>query len=49
MSLFVTSIGLAFILRASILFVGRQRTSGTFRVDLFQVYSIGGVRLSERS
>jgi branched-subunit amino acid ABC-type transport system permease component len=45
MSLFVTSIGLAFILRSSILFVGGNGQRG-FRVNPFQVYSIGGIRLS---
>jgi hypothetical protein len=48
MSLFVTSIGLAFILRSSILFIGGNEQRA-FRVDPFQVFSIGGIRLSPRS
>jgi branched-subunit amino acid ABC-type transport system permease component len=45
MSLFVTSIGLAFIMRSAILFAGGNGQRA-FRVDPFQVYSIGGIRLS---
>ena len=46
MSLFITSIGLAFILRASILFAAGSGQR-QFRVDVFQSYAIGGVRVSE--
>ena len=46
MSLFVTSIGLAFILRASILFVAGSGER-EYRVNVFQSYSIGGIRVSE--
>jgi neutral amino acid transport system permease protein len=45
MSLFVTSIGLAFIMRSAMLFAGGNGQRA-FRVDPFQVYSIGGIRLS---
>jgi branched-subunit amino acid ABC-type transport system permease component len=45
MSLFVTSIGLAFIMRSAMLFAGGNEQR-SFRVDPFQVYSIGGIRLS---
>ena len=46
MSLFITSIGLAFILRSAILFVanGGERT---YNVNVFQSYKIGGIRVSE--
>ena len=46
MSLFITSIGLAFILRASILFVAGSGER-EYRVNVFQSYSIGGIRISE--
>jgi len=46
MSLFITSIGLAFILRASILFVAGSNER-EYRVNVFQYYAIGGVRVSE--
>jgi neutral amino acid transport system permease protein len=46
MSLFVTSIGLAFIIRSSLLFAGGNGQRG-FRVDPFQSYSIAGIRLSQ--
>jgi len=46
MSLFITSIGLAFILRSSILFVAGNGER-SYRVDVFQSYSIGGIRISE--
>jgi neutral amino acid transport system permease protein len=46
MSLFITSIGLAFILRASILFAAGS-SERAFRVNVFQSYAIGGVRVSE--
>jgi branched-subunit amino acid ABC-type transport system permease component len=46
MSLFITSIGLAFMLRSSILFVGGSEER-SFRVDVFQSYSFGGIRISE--
>jgi neutral amino acid transport system permease protein len=45
MSLFVTSIGLAFIMRSAMLFAGGNGQR-SFRVDPYQVYSIGGIRLS---
>jgi branched-subunit amino acid ABC-type transport system permease component len=46
MSLFICSIGLAFILRSAILFAagGGERT---YNVNVFQVYSIGQIRISE--
>ena len=46
MSLFITSIGLAFILRSSILFVAGS-SEREYRVNVFQSYAIGGVRVSE--
>jgi branched-subunit amino acid ABC-type transport system permease component len=46
MSLFVTSIGLAFVIRSSLLFAGGNGQRG-FRVDPFQSYSIAGIRLSQ--
>jgi branched-subunit amino acid ABC-type transport system permease component len=46
MSLFITSIGLAFILRASILFAAGSGER-EYRVNVFQSYSIGGIRVSE--
>ena len=46
MGLFITSIGLAFILRATILFVGGSGER-SYRVDVFQSYAIGGIRISE--
>ncbi len=45
MSLFVTSIGLAFVMRSAMLFVGGNGER-SFRVNPFQVYSLGGIRLS---
>ena len=46
MSLFITSIGLAFILRSLILFVanGGERT---YTVNVFQSYALGGIRVSQ--
>lgn len=46
MSLFITSIGLAFILRAAILFVGGNGQR-SYRVNVFQSYDWGGIRISE--
>ena len=46
MGLFITSIGLAFIMRASILFIGGNGER-SFRVDVFQSYVVGGIRVSE--
>jgi len=46
MSLFITSIGLAFILRGSILFAAGSGER-EYRVNVFQAYSIGGIRVSE--
>ncbi len=46
MSLFITSIGLAFILRSSILFVAGSGER-EYHVNVFQSYSIGGIRVSE--
>ena len=46
MSLFITSIGLAFMLRASILFIGGSEER-SYRVNVFQSYDVGGIRVSE--
>ena len=45
MSLFVTSIGLAFVMRSAMLFAGGN-LQRSFNVDPFKVYTIGGIRLS---
>ncbi len=46
MSLFITSIGLAFIMRGSLLFAAGS-AEREYRVNVFQSYSIGGIRVSE--
>ena len=43
---FVASLGLALVLRG-VLFSARARSPRTYRIDVYQVYDIGGVRLSE--
>jgi neutral amino acid transport system permease protein len=46
MSLFITSIGLAFVLRSSILFVAGSGER-TYNVNVFSSYAIGPIRVSE--
>jgi neutral amino acid transport system permease protein len=45
-TLFVTSLGLALVLRG-VLYLVATPTPRTYRIDIFQVYDIHGVRLSE--